>query len=55
MVLLQMVGDIFVGESPNPTIAFARELHLGVKPSKTSRRTLLVGTSFVDPSDFDHV
>ena len=33
VVLLQMVGEIFVGESPNPTIAFARELHLGVKPS----------------------
>ena len=33
VVLLQMVGEIFVGESPNPTIAFAREMHLGVKPS----------------------
>ena len=29
VVLLQMVGEIFVGESPNPTIAFARELSTG--------------------------
>ena len=32
VVLLQMIGGIFGEGSPNPTIAFARELHLEVKP-----------------------
>ena len=34
VVLLQMVGGIFGGGSPNPAIASGRELHPGVKPCK---------------------